>query len=178
MDVKRTISVGRSPDEVYAFWRDFENLPLFMYHLVSVENSGGGHSHWVARGPSGLNVEWDAEIVEDRPGELISWRTVGRDDDIQHSGSVSFISAPDDRGTEVHVELSYDPPGGKLGVTLAKLFGEEPGQQIADDLHRFKQMLEVGEVIRSEASPEGSGQGIRRQRLSQPLEREQSDFRL
>jgi uncharacterized membrane protein len=177
MDVKRAISVGRSPAEVYAFWRDFENLPLFMYHLVSVENAGGGRSHWVARGPSGRNVEWDAEIVEDRPGELISWRTVGRDDDIDHSGSVSFTSAPGDRGTEVLVRLTYDPPGGKLGVTLAKLFGEEPGQQIADDLRRFKQVLEVGEVIRSEASLEGSGQGIRRQRPSQPLEREHIDFR-
>ena len=177
MDVERAITVRRSPREVYAFWRDFENLPLFMYHLVSVENSGGGHTHWVAKGPSGRNVEWDAEIVEDRPGELISWRTVGRDDDIEHSGSVSFSSAPGDHGTEVHVRLNYDPPGGKLGVTLARLFGEEPGQQIADDLRRFKYVLEVGEVSRFEASPEGPGQEIRWQRPSQPLEREHRDFR-
>ena len=156
MDVKRAITVGRPPDEVYAYWRDFEHLPLFMYHLLSVENAGGARSHWVAKGPSGRNVEWDAEIVEDRPGALIAWRTVGRDDDIHHSGSVSFIATPDDRATEVCVSLTYDPPGGKFGVTVAKLFGEEPGQQIADDLRRFKQVLEVGEGILFESDPKGT----------------------
>lgn len=146
MEVTRAITVGRSPGEVYAFWRDFENLPLFMYHLQFVEDSGGGRSHWVAKGPAGRNVEWDAEIVEDLPAERIAWRTVGRDDDIEHSGSVSFIPAAGNRGTEVQVQLMYDPPGGKFGVTLARLFGEEPGQQIEDDLRRFKQMVELGDV--------------------------------
>jgi uncharacterized membrane protein len=143
MDVSRAITVRRTPDEVYAFWRDFEHLPQFMYHLELVQDSGDGRSHWVARAPAGGHVEWDAEIVEDRPAERIAWRTVGRDDDIVHSGSVEFLPAPD-RGTEVHVNLTYDPPGGKLGVTLARLFGEEPGQQIADDLERLKQVMELG----------------------------------
>ena len=177
MQVNRAITVGRPPDEVYAFWRDFENLPLFMYHLLDVEEAGGGRSHWVAKGPGGGEIEWDAEVVEDRPGERISWRTVGKDTDVEHSGTVSFVPAPGDRGTEVHVTLSYDPPGGKAGAIFAKLFGEEPGQQIANDLRRFKQVLEVGEVVRSEASPEGAGQGIRRQRAAQPLDRESVETR-
>jgi uncharacterized membrane protein len=168
MNVTRAITVRREPKEVYAFWRDFENLPRFMYHLEFVENLGTGRSHWVAKAPGGRSVEWDAEIVEDRPNERISWRTVGTDDDIRHTGSVAFRDAPGHRGTEVHVRLSYDPPGGKVGAMVAKLFGEEPGQQIADDLRRFKQVMETGEVVRSEASPEGVGQGIRRQEAAQP----------
>jgi uncharacterized membrane protein len=156
MNVTRAITVRREPKEVYAFWRDFENL------------LGTGRSHWVAKAPGGRSVEWDAEIVEDRPNERISWRTVGTDDDIRHTGSVAFRDAPGHRGTEVHVRLSYDPPGGKVGAMVAKLFGEEPGQQIADDLRRFKQVMETGEVVRSEASPEGVGQGIRRQEAAQP----------
>ena len=170
MDVTRAITVGHPRDVVYAFWRDFENLPRFMYHLEFVENLGSGRSHWVAKAPAGRSVEWDAEIVEDVPGERISWRTVNQDNDIAHSGSVSFVTAPGARGTEVHVRLRYDPPGGKIGAAIARLFGEEPGQQIADDLRRFKQVLETGEVVRSEASPDGAGQGIRRQKPAQPSE--------
>jgi uncharacterized membrane protein len=174
MDVTRAITVGHPRDAVYAFWRDFENLPRFMYHLQFVEDLGSGRSHWVARAPAGRTVEWDAEIVEDVPGERIAWRTIDQKDDITHSGSVSFRSAPGGRGTEVHVRLNYDPPGGKVGAMIAKLFGEEPGQQIADDLRRFKQVVETGEVVRSEASPEGAGQGIRRQEPAQPPDRESS----
>lgn len=170
VDVTRAITVGKEPEAVYAFWRDFENLPRFMYHLEFVEDLGTGRSHWVAKAPAGRSVEWDAEVIEDRPSERIAWRTVGTDDDIRHSGSVTFRRAPGFRGTEVHVRLSYDPPGGKVGVMLAKLFGEEPGQQIADDLRRFKQVIETGEVVRSEASPEGIGPGIKRQEAAQPNE--------
>ena len=176
MAVSRAITVRRPPDEVYGFWREFENLPLFMYHLLNVEDLGGNRTHWVAKAPGG-EVEWDAEITEDVPDERISWRTVGENADVEHSGSVSFVPAPGDRGTEVHVRLTYDPPGGKAGALFAKLFGEEPGQQINEDLRRFKQVLEVGEVVRSEASPEGSGQGIRRQRPAQPLEPESVEAR-
>jgi uncharacterized membrane protein len=168
MLVTKSITVGRPREEVYAFWHDFENLPRFMYHLEFVENTGGNRSHWVAKAPAGRKAEWDAEIVEDVPNELIAWRSVGDDDDVRNSGSVTFADAPGDRGTEVKVELEYDPPGGKLGATIARLFGEEPGQQIIDDLRRFKQVLELGEVVRSAGAPEGAGQGISRQEPAQP----------
>ncbi|HEX6314222.1 MAG TPA: SRPBCC family protein [Gemmatimonadaceae bacterium] len=170
MKVSRAITVRRPRSEVYAFWRDFENLPRFMYHLAYVENLGSGRSHWVARAPAGRSVEWDAEIIADRPDEEISWRTMGKDDDVRHTGSVYFVPAPGDRGTEVHVRLNYDAPGGKVGAMVARLFGEEPSQQVDDDLRRFKQVMEVGEVVRSEASPEGTGQGIMRQQANAPQE--------
>jgi uncharacterized membrane protein len=157
MDVTRAITVGRPREAVYAFWRDFKNLPRFMRYLEIVDDLGSGRSHWVAKAPVGRKVEWDAEIVEDVPGERIAWHTVGQRDDITHNGSVSFRSAPGGRGTEVHVRLSYDPPGGKIGAMLAKMFGEEPGQQIADDLRRFKQVLETGEGVRLEPGTGGVG---------------------
>jgi uncharacterized membrane protein len=148
MNVRKTITVARPRSEVYAFWRDFENLPRFMRNLESVENLGGGRSHWCAKGVAGTEREWDAELVEDRPNERISWRTIGDDDHIRHTGTVSFL-ALGDTGTEVRVDLDYDPPGGKLGESIARLFGEEPGQQIEEDLERFKRVLETGEVERS-----------------------------
>jgi uncharacterized membrane protein len=169
MHVNVAITVNRPPEEVYAFWRDFENLPRFMTHLESVQTTGDRRSHWKAKAPAGRTVEWDAELVEDRPGELISWRSL-EDADVENSGSVRFSPAPGGRGTEVRVELRYSPPGGGLGVTLAKLFGEEPALQTHDDLRRFKQVLETGEVVRTEGSPRGEGflqQLV--QRAAQPL---------
>lgn len=166
LDVRRSVTVNRSPDEVYRFWHDLENLPRFMQHLEAVRTTGERRSHWVAKGPAGTTIEWDAETLEDRPNELISWRSVGKSD-ISNEGVVRFTRAPGDRGTEVHVELRYDAPGGKAGAAVAKLFGEEPGQQIRDDLRRFKQVLETGEVLRSDGSPEGAGQGASKQRPSQ-----------
>lgn len=151
MHVKQAITVNRSRDEVYEFWHDFENLPRFMNHLESVRSDGAGRSHWKAKGPAGKTVEWDAEIVEDRPNELIAWRSV-KGADVDNSGSVRFKPAPGGRGTEVHVEIEYTPPGGVIGATVAKLFGEEPSQQVDGDLRRFKQVMETGEVVRSDAS--------------------------
>lgn len=167
MHVTRTITILRSPSEVYGFWRDFGNLPRFMHHLERVEMLGTKRSHWVARAPGGSKVEWDAEVTEDRPNELLAWRSVG-DADVRNAGSVRFTPAPGDRGTEVRVELSYDPPGGKLGKSIARLFGEEPAQQLYDDLRRLEQVLEIGEVVRSAGSLAGVGQGVMRQRPSQP----------
>lgn len=174
MQVTRTITINRQPAEVYELWRDFENLPRFMHHLELVEVTGANRSHWTAKAPAGRTVEWDAEITEDRPNELIAWRSVGSDDDVKNSGSVYFTRAPGDRGTEVRVELNYDAPGGKAGATIAKLFGEEPGQQLNDDLRRFKQVLELGEVVRTDGSPTGVGQGVTRQRAAQPSGKETS----
>lgn len=147
MHVTRTITVARPRDEVYAFWRDFENLPRFMKHVESVRNIDGTRSHWVAKAIGGRDVEWDAELVEDRHNERIAWRTVGAEDDVSHAGSVTFLPAGTG-ATDVQVDLEYDAPGGKLGATIAKLFGEEPGQQIEEDLQRFKRVLETGDVER------------------------------
>jgi len=132
-------------------WRDFSNLPRFMNHLESVQVIDQRRSHWKTKAPAGKSVEWDAEIIEDRPGELIAWRSL-EGSQIGNSGVVRFIDAPGDRGTEVHVELEYQPPLGTLGVVFARLLGEEPEQQAADGLRRFKQILETGRVPWSAAT--------------------------
>jgi uncharacterized membrane protein len=150
---KRSVTVGRPVEEVYAFWRDFENLPRFMRHLESVTVTGERRSHWVATAPGGKTVEWDAETVEDRENELISWRSLPGSD-VYNAGTVSFHPAPGGRGTEVRVTLEYDPPFGKLGSKIAMLWREEPGQQAMDSLRQLKQVLETGEVLLSDATKE------------------------
>lgn len=147
----RVITINRSPEEVYQFWRDFQNLPRFMSHLESVHVIDEKRSRWVAKAPAGTSVEWDAEIIEDRPNQLIAWRSL-EGADVDNAGTVSFNPAPGGRGTEVSVELEYNPPGGALGAGIAKLFGEAPEQQIKGDLYRFKQVMETGEVVHSDAS--------------------------
>ncbi|WP_433782656.1 SRPBCC family protein [Actinomycetospora sp. CA-101289] len=160
------ITVNRSRAEVYRHWRDLEHLPEFMAHLCSVRSSGSsGRSHWEAKGPAGSTVRWDAEIVEDREDEEISWRSV-EGADVENTGSVRFRDAAGGRGTEVVVELSYRPPGGRAGAAVAKLLGEEPNQQLRDDLRRCKQVVEIGEVVRSEGSP--AGQSTRQQLGQRP----------
>jgi uncharacterized membrane protein len=154
MDVQQALTVRRPREEVYRFWRDFENLPRFMSHLESVEVTGDRRSHWRAKAPAGAPVEWDAELVEDRPNELIAWRSL-EGAQVSNSGFVRFQDAPGDRGTEVQVALRYDPPAGPLGRLVAKLFGDEPHQQVASDLRRFKQVMELGEVVVSDASIAG-----------------------
>jgi uncharacterized membrane protein len=172
--VKTSTTVRRSADQLYGFWHDFGNLPSFMAHLDAVEALPDGRTHWRATGPAGTKVEWDAEVVADRPGELIAWRTLAGSD-IAHSGVVGFVPAPGDRGTEVHVDIEYAPPAGKAGSIIAKLFGEEPELQVRDDLRRFKQVMETGEVVRSEGSPEGTlARRLLAQRPAQPLERSTS----
>jgi uncharacterized membrane protein len=166
MLARGTTTINRPAKELYEFWHDFENLPRFMLHLELVEVTGSRRSHWVARAPRGT-VEWDADITEDVPNERIAWRSV-EGSEIPNSGVVRFVRAPGDRGTEIHVELTYDPPAGKLGVLAAKIFGEEPSQQIRDDLRRFKQITETGEVLLSDGSPEGAGSSMARQHPSQP----------
>jgi uncharacterized membrane protein len=149
--VKQAVTIRRPRGEVYEFWHNFENLPRFMAHLESVEVIDDRRSHWKAKAPAGSTVEWDAEIVEDRPNELIVWRSLP-DAGVPNWGSVQFKDAPGNRGTEVLVELRYQPPGGKLSSLIAKLFGEEPEQQVKGDLRRFKQVMEVGEIVHSDAS--------------------------
>ena len=152
--VEKSVTVNRPPEEVYRFWRDFQNLPRFMNHLESVSDLGGGRSHWVAKAPAGKTVEWDAEVYNEKENELIAWRSL-EGADVDNAGSVRFEPAPEGRGTIVRVTLKYDPPAGKLGSLIAKLWGEEPSQQIEDDLRRFKQVMEAGEIPTTEGQPSG-----------------------
>jgi uncharacterized membrane protein len=148
---RRSITIGRQVDDVFAYWRNVEHLPRFMRHLESVTDLGNGRSHWVAKAPAGERVEWDAEITSEVPNELIAWRSIG-DADVYNAGTVRFLAAPGGRGTEVRVDLEYDPPLGKLGSKVAMFWREEPGQQVQDDLRRLKQMLEIGEIVLSDAT--------------------------
>jgi uncharacterized membrane protein len=148
--VQRSITIGRPREEVFTYWRDFTNLPSFMENLISVRLLEGGRSRWRATGPGGKIVEWESELVEERHNELIAWSSVAPSD-LHHSGRVRFEPAPDD-GTVVTVEMQYSPPGGRIGAALLKLLRNDPGQKVADDLRRLKQVMETGEVLLSDAS--------------------------
>ena len=152
--VERTITVNRPREEVYHFWRQLENLPRFMDHLESVTVLDEDRSHWVAKAPAGTKVEWDASIQDEIENELIVWRSLPGSD-IDNAGSVHFIPAAE--GTEVRVVLSYDPPAGKVGAAVAKLLGEEPEQQIEEDLRRFKQVVEAAEAPARSRKPAKRG---------------------
>lgn len=145
--VERSVTVDSTPGELYAFWRDFANLPRFMSHLEAVRVYDAKRSHWIAKAPFGRSVEWDAEIINEIPNELIGWRSV-EGSDVDNAGSVHFTPATAGRGTEVKVVLRYDPPAGVLGAAVAKLFGEEPSRQVQEDLRAFKQIIEAGEKPR------------------------------
>jgi uncharacterized membrane protein len=152
--VTQTVTINSTPDELYHFWKNLENLPLFMEHLESVSEVNDRVSHWVAKAPAGTSVEWDAEIVDDQPDRSIGWRTLP-DSQVTHEGMVSFEPASGGRGTIVRVEMLYVPPAGKVGVWIARMFGEEPALQVADDLRRLKQLLETGEVATTLGQPSG-----------------------
>lgn len=154
MEMTSTTTVARPPQEVYGFWRQLDRLPSFMAHLEEVRITGTGCSHWKATAPFGRQVEWEAETTADIPGERIAWRSL-EGADVPNDGEVRFVPAPGGRGTEVHVTIRYDLPGGLLGKAAARYFGEEPSQQLDDDLRRFKQVMETGEVVRSDGAPSG-----------------------
>jgi len=137
--------IAKEPRELFEFWRNFENLPKFMNHLKLVTCQGPTRSHWVARGPAGISVEWDAEIINEEPNRLISWRTIGQAD-VDSAGTVLFVPAANGQGTRVHVNLDYIPPAGRLGQAIAKIFGDDPAQVIREDLRRFKQIMETGDI--------------------------------
>lgn len=143
--VERTVTIARPREELYAFWRDFTNLPHVMQHLEAVTVLDAKRSRWKAKGPAGTSVEWDAVIHNERESELIAWKSEG-DATVPNAGSVRFSPAPGDRGTEVRVVLDYDPPAGAAGRLVAKLFGEDPEAQVREDLRRFKAVMEAGEA--------------------------------
>lgn len=161
--VEKAVTIGLPVEEIYTFWRNFENLPKFMSHLEKVTVTDEIHTHWVAKAPANTSVEWDAQTTEDIPNTRISWRSV-EGSEIPNQGHVEFKPAPGGRGTEVHVSLTYSPPLGTLGAGVARLFGEEPAQQIEHDLRRLKRLLEVGE----EPTTEGQSSG-RKSLLSQGI---------
>lgn len=152
--VEKVVAIERSAEELYSFWRQFDNLPRFMRHLETVRVVGQTRSHWIAKGPAGSRVEWDAELVDDRPNELIAWRSLPGAD-IDNAGSVRFERAPGGRGTFVRVRMEYNPPGGFFGATVAKLLGEDPDTQVQRDLYRFKQVMETGQVTTTEGQSAG-----------------------
>lgn len=157
--VTKALTINKSEAELYAFWRNFENLPIFMRHLESVTISGDGRSHWKAKAPLGYSVEWDAEVTSDVPNEKIGWKSL-EGSDIPNSGTVEFLPTTN-RGTEVKVTLTYEAPGGKLGEWAAWLFGEEPSVQISEDLRRFKSLMETGLIMNTEGQSSGRAEEAR-----------------
>ena len=153
VEVKKAVTINKSPAELYKFWRDFENLPQFMNHLESVTNLDGNRSHWKAKAPLGTSVEWDAEVTDERENDLIAWNSL-EGADVPNSGIVQFLPTAN-RGTEVKVAFTYEVPGGYIGSLMAKLFGEEPNQQVDEDLKRFKKLMETGTIITTEGQPSG-----------------------
>jgi uncharacterized membrane protein len=151
---QKTMTINKSAEELYRFWHDFENLPHFTKHLQSVNVHDSKRSHWVTTGPLDACIEWDAEIVQDRKNELITWASV-EEADVKNSGFVEFKPLSHHRGTMVKVGIKYDLPAGMVGDAIAKLFGESPEQQIGDDLRRFKMLMETGEIATTERQSRG-----------------------
>lgn len=150
--VERSVTILKPLGELYAFWRDFSNLPRFMDHLHEVRIIDAKRSHWVAAAPGNNEVSWDAEIINEIPNELIAWKSV-EGSDVMHAGSVHFKELGHGRGTEIRVEIEYVPPAGPLGRFVARMFGEEPSMQVASDLRRLKRILEIGEELTVEGQP-------------------------
>ena len=149
--VGRTVLIDRPREELYAFWRDFKNLPTFMHNIQQITVADAGRSHWVVAAPAGNTVEWDSQITAEEPGRVIAWSSV-EGASVRNSGRVEFRDSYAGRGTEVTATIVYDPPGGTLGKLVAKLFQREPKIQARQDLRRFKQLMETGEV--STAQPQ------------------------
>jgi uncharacterized membrane protein len=156
--LETSIAIDKSPEELYTFWRDFKNLPLFMKNLESVSELNVRKSHWVAKGVGAARVEWDAEIYNEKENELIAWRSL-ENADVVNAGSVRFHKGPAGHGTYVRVTVNYNPPAGHLGATVARLLGAEPTQLIKEDLRRLKQMMEAGEIATIDGQTSGRARG-------------------
>jgi uncharacterized membrane protein len=158
--VEQSFLIDRPAEELYRYWRNFENLPAIMSHLKSVQVLDEKRSHWVAEAPriAGGSVEWDAEITRDKPNDLIGWRSLPGSD-IDTVGQIRFEKALGDRGTQVHVYMDYVPPAGKLGHWVATVFGEAPARQMRDDLRKFKRLMECGEILTIKGQSRGNCKG-------------------
>ena len=153
---EKSLVINRGANDLFDYWRDLENLPDIMPHLTSVKETGGDCSHWVATGPTGVELEWDAEIYNEDPGRMIAWRSLPGGD-VDTAGSVHFVEHGAGRGTEVRVSLKYNPPLGKVGANLAWLLGGGVEQEIDNDLRRFRHMMETGEFSRRREQMAGRG---------------------
>lgn len=152
--VEKSVTINASAEELYTFWRKFDNLPRFMHNLESVEVRDGKRSRWVAKGPAGTKVEWEAEIINEIPNELIGWRSL-EGSQIDNAGSVHFKPAGAGRGTEVKVVLRYDPPAHSLGAKISKILGEDPAMNVQEDLRRLKRLIETGEIPTTDGQSSG-----------------------
>jgi uncharacterized membrane protein len=152
--VEKSVTIHATPEDLYRFWRNFENLPRFMHNLEAVEVHDDKRSHWTARGPAGTTVDWEAEIINEIPNELIGWRSV-QGSQIDNAGSVHFNDAGLGRGTEVKVVLRYDPPAGRAGAIISRVLGEDPAMSVQEDLRRLKMLVETGEIATTEGQPSG-----------------------
>ncbi|HEX3625606.1 MAG TPA: SRPBCC family protein [Verrucomicrobiae bacterium] len=150
---QKTITVNRPVQEVFSFWRHLENLPRFMKFVRAVTSNGGNITHWVVT-TNGTKLEWDAETIEARPNEVLSWQSLPAAD-VDNAGSIVFRPAPGKRGTVVNVNLKYAPTGGKAAAKLAKLFGKDAEAVMEEDLFRFKSLIETGEIPTTEGQPHG-----------------------
>jgi uncharacterized membrane protein len=153
--IKRAVTIQRQSEELYAFWRDFSNLPRFMRYLHEVRVDDNKRSHWVASGPLGTRVEWTAEIVEEQPDTLIRWQSVPGAQ-VPNRGEVRFQTAPTGRGTEVRLRLEYEPPAGVVGATVAQVLGQGADRQVRESLRNFKQLMEAGEIPTNDRQPMGT----------------------
>ena len=155
--IEEAITVSRPAQELYDHWRDLQNLPRFMPHVKTITDLGGGRSRWVTRGPGGIEVQYDAEFVNDDPGRIISWKTVGHSD-VDNAGSVRFTEGPVGRGTVVRMTVDYIPPiGGRTAAKVAHFFGLDNSRDIRTSLRQFKQLMEAGEMPTVKGQPAGAG---------------------
>lgn len=153
LQIARSVTINKPRAEVYAFWRQLENLPQFMKHLSQVTQLDQQRSHWEARIPGDMGtLKWDAIIVDEVATERIAWQSVPGAT-VDNAGEVFFKDAPGNRGTEVHATISYRPPAGELGKAAAKLFNGVFEQMIKEDIRRFKRLLETGEITTIEGQP-------------------------
>ncbi|HYR30049.1 MAG TPA: SRPBCC family protein [Thermoanaerobaculia bacterium] len=152
--VEKSVTINATPERLYTFWRNFENLPRFMHNLESVEVHDAKRSRWVAKGPAGKSVDWEAEIINEVTNELIGWRSM-EGSEVDNAGSVTFKPATGGRGTEVKVLLRYDPPAGRFGARISKLLGEDPAVNVQEDLRRLKMLIETGEIATIEGQATG-----------------------
>ena len=156
--VKHAVTINRPSAELYAFWRDVENAPRFMTSIEAVQKVGEKTSQWIASGPFGRTFSWQSEIINDEPGRLIAWKSLPGGD-IAQAGSVRFEAAPVGRGTVVTLEWNFEPPAGTVGLTIAKLLGQDPAKVAREDLRRFKQLMEAGEIPTTEGQSSGRATG-------------------
>ena len=155
VQVRQLFLVNLPKDRVFASWRRLEDFPKFMKCVEQVEEIDEKRSHWTVCGPAGRKYDWEAEIVDEEPGRVLAWRTIG-ESDIRHGGRVEFFDATGGRGTVVALQMSYESPvGGEIGAKLVRLFGQDPESQAREDLRRFKQLVETGEIPTIEGQPAG-----------------------